>query len=176
MKLLAGPSIEMSNEMERTYRGIINIVGEDFSPVTLSAKGILKARLFGVTFMLYPYGKKWPDDAGFSEMMNASSGLAMLPFETPSYQPKIDRTVAASFAGDYMKEVFQAIVSEMKNGPSTPVNMSVGFNTLVNLYEDALKETIGRTYTSAVRKSILPTIAGGVTANLSHMVAWVDEL
>ena len=126
--------------------------------------------------MLYPYGKKWTDDAGFSEMMNASSGIAMHPFASPSYQPKIDRAVAISFAGDYMKSVFRAIVSEMKNGPSTPMNMSAGFNTLVGLFEDALKESLGGAYTSAVHERLSPMIAGGVNANLGHMVAWMDEL
>ena len=40
-------------------------------------------------------------------------------------------------------DVFGAIASEMRDGPSTPMNRSAGFNALFRSYEDALKESLG---------------------------------
>ena len=75
-------------------------------------------------------------------------------------------------------DVIRAIASEMRDGPSTPMYRSAGFNALVRLYEDALKESLGEAayYTSAVRERFFPQIAGAVNANLKHMVEWMEEL
>ena len=54
-RLLSGPSEEMANEMERIYRNQISIYQEEYDDVHLSAKGILKARLFGATFMVFAF-------------------------------------------------------------------------------------------------------------------------
>jgi hypothetical protein len=177
-RLLSGSSEEMANEMERIYRNQISIYQEECDDVHLSAKGILKARLFGATFMVFAFGEKWKDESALNVMTNASSGVAMKPFASPSYQPTIDRDVAASFAGSFMMDVIRAIASEMRDGPSTPMYRSAGFNALVRLYEDALKESLGEAayYTSAVRERFFPQIAGAVNANLKHMVEWMEEL
>ena len=55
----------------------------------------------------------------------------------------MDRDVAASFAASFMMDVFGAIASEMRDGPSTPLNRSAGFNAIFRSYEDALKESLG---------------------------------
>lgn len=176
-RVLSGPATEMANEMERIYRNQVSTVQEESGAVDLSAKGILKARLYGVTFMLFAFGTKGKDQTVLNEMMNASSGIAMEPFASPSYQPRMDRDFAASFAGSFMMEVFRAIASEMRDGPSTPMNRTAGFNTLVSLYEDALKESLGEgAYTVAVRERLFPMIAGAAHANLKHMVEWMKEL
>jgi hypothetical protein len=176
-RLLSGPSAQMANEMERIYRNQIWIYQQEFDDVHLSAKGILKARLFGATFMVFAFANKWEDESALKVMANASSGVAMEPFASPSYQPTMDRDVAASFAGTFMMDVIGAIASEMRDGPSTPVNPSAGFNALSRLYEDALKESLGEAaYTSAVRERFFPQIAGTVNANLKHMVEWMEQL
>lgn len=167
----------MANEMERIYRIQVSTVQEESGSGDLSAKGILKARLYGVTFMLFAFGTKCKDQTLLNEMMNASSGIAMEPFASPSYQPWMDRDFATSFAGSFMMDILRAIASEMRDGPSTPMNRTDGFNTLVILYEDALKESIGEgAYTVAVRERLVPMIAGAAHANLKHMVEWMKEL
>ena len=183
-KLLSGPSTEMSNEMERIYRNQISIYQEVFQDIDLSAKGILKARLFGVTFMLFAFGKKWGDEAALKKMMNLSSGVAMEPFSSPSYQPSIDKATAASFSGDYMMNVFRAIASEMKS-PSTPTKQSDGFKMLHELYEDALKESIGkRMHTSDTKENCIRRFkvwkigSDAIHANLNQMeeeIEWMKE-
>lgn len=175
-RLLSGPATEMANEMERIYRNQISIFKEDYGAVDLSASGILKARLFGVSFMLFAFGTKW-QDSNLDDMMQTSSGLAMTPFYSPSYHPKMDRDLAASFAGDFMSEVVKAISSEWKEGPSTPVNLTPGFNKLISLYEDALKESIDKeTYDDVIHNRVFPIIARAVNANLQHMSEWIKIL
>ena len=86
-RVLSGPSAEMANEMERIYRNQISIHQEECPDVQLSAKGILKARLFGVTFMVFAFANKWKDESAVNVMANASSGVAMEPFVSPTYHP-----------------------------------------------------------------------------------------
>lgn len=176
-RLLSGPSTEMATEMERIYRNQVSTAEGTAAITGLSAQGILKARLFGVTFMLFAFGTKWKNEAALTEMMNASSGIAMKPFAVPTYQPRIEREVAASFAGRFMMDVFRSISSEMRDGPSTPMNRTSGFDALVGLHEEALKDSIGPgAYTREVRERLFPMIAGAVHTNLKHMREWMNEL
>ena len=167
---LQGPATQMADEMERVYRGQIKVYSQDFADRQVDAKGLLKARLFGVSFIVVAFGMKSGSNDHLPAMMNASSGLAMLPFSSPSYVPKISRDTAASFAGEYMMRVVKNITLELKQDPSTPMNPSVGFSGLVSCYEEALAESIGAgSLTPQVKERFYPMIAGAVNANLGFM-------
>lgn len=168
--LLQGPGTQMADEMERVYRGQIESYSQDFSACEVNAKGLLKARLFGVSFALLVFRKKSGSTVHLPEMMNASSGLAMLPFNSPGSAPSISREAAASFAGEYMTRVVKNLLLELEHGPSTPTDRSVGFTGLVSCYEEALIESIGASnFTSQVKQRFYPMVAGAVYANLGFM-------
>ncbi len=168
--LLRGPGTQMADEMERVYRGQIEAYSQDFTMCQVSAKGLLKARLFGVSFVLLPFRKKSGGSDHLPEMMDASSGLAMLPFSSPGYVPYISRETAASFTGEYMTRVVKNILIELRQGPSTPADMSAGFSGLVLCYEEALIESIGASnFTPQVKERFFPMVAGAVNANLGFM-------
>lgn len=168
--LLQEPGTQMADEMERVYRGQIEAYSQDFAPCQVNAKGLLKARLFGVSFALLIFRKKSGSTDHLPEMMNASSGLAMLPLSSPGSTPSISRETAASFAGEYMTRVVKNILLDLEQGPSTPTNRSVGFAGLVSCYEEALAESIGASnFTPQVKQRFFPMVAGAVYANLGFM-------
>ncbi len=176
--LLHGPSVEMADEAERVYRGQLDIYSEDYGVTEISARGILKARLFGATFMLVAFGLKWINETQHMEkMMQATSGIGMLAFDSSNDVPQISRTDAASFSGDYIMKVLKAILTEVKTGPSTPDNPSEGFERLVSLWVDALMESIKTSATDTdIRNHFYPMIAGGINASMQHMHEWKESL
>lgn len=168
--LLQGLGTQMADEMERVYRGQIEAYSKDFSPCQVNAKGLLKARLFGVSFAIIIFRKKSGSTDYLTEMMNASSGLAMLPLSSAGSAPSISRETAASFAGEYMTRVVKNILIELEQGPSTPTDRSAGFAGLVSCYEEALVESIGTgNFTPQVKGRLFPMVAGAVYANLGLM-------
>jgi len=168
--LLEGPGTQMADEMERVYRGQIDIYSQDFAPCEVSGKGLLKARLFGVSFALLLFRMKSRRSDYVQEMMNASSGLAMLPLSSPGATPSISREAAASFSAEYMTQVVRNIGLELKQGPSTPTKRTAGFSGLVSCYEEALIESIGASnFTPQVKERLFPMVAGAVNANLGFM-------
>lgn len=168
--LLQGPGTQMADEMERVYREQIKAYSQDITPCQVNAKGLLKARLFGVSFALLIFRKRSGSTDHLSEMMNACSGLAMLPLSSTGSALSINRETAVSFAGEYMTRVVNNILLELEQGPSTPTSRSVGFAGLISCYEEALTESIGTTnFTPQVKQRLFPMVAGAVYANLGFM-------
>ena len=176
-QLLGGPSSEMASEMERIYRNhVLNIAEASSGNIELSARGILKARLFGSTFMLFIFMMKWQNNGSATDqMMTATTGVAFEPFSDTTYQPNIDRNEAISFADDYLKKVFQAIALEQRDGPSSPSNQTDGFRVLIELYEEALKESVS-IYSINLKENFSDSIKGTIFSNLRNMSEWNKAL
>ncbi len=175
--LLHGPSVEMADEMERVYRGQLDIYSEDYSATEISARGVLKARLFGATFMLVAFTLKWRETQHIDKMMQATSGIGMLAFESSNCIPQLSKKDAVSFAGDYIMKVLKAILAEVKQAPSTPDNPSEGLEKLVKLWVEALMESIEAPATDmGVHNRFYPMIAGGINTNMQHMYEWRKSL
>lgn len=168
--LLTGPGRMLADETERVYRGQIEAFSEDSHPCDLDAKGVLKARLFGVSFIPAIFRMQAGSSDRFMDMVNACSGLAMLPFESPTYKPSINRDVALSFASDYMTRVIKSIFLDLEHGAGEGENKNNGRIGLYICYEEALKDSFGlNNYTREARLEYFPIIMGTVDGNLRFM-------
>jgi hypothetical protein len=176
LQLLSGPSTEMTNEMGRVYINQIKILSEDYDNVKLSARGILKARLFGSCFMLYVYGTKWNDDS-LTEIMNLSSGLAMLCFSSDKSLASIDVSDAKSITGSYMLDVIKAIKEEVKEGSSSGGHFTKGFEKLIALYISAIMESVDdESIEEQICEQLEINVVGIIFANLKNTMLWQNGI
>jgi len=190
-KLFYGRSIEddkfvivqemesMVIEAERVYRNLVQLYARDYdTPTPVSGRGLFKARLHATMFMVSAYCRRSPDRADdLSELLDIASAVAILTLEEPNSSPQLDRDEAATFCFDYLKRVFFAIVEELKTGPSLPNHQTEGFRQLVELYHDALRDSIGTTaYTPEVKKHFYYEVGGQINAGLLHLTEVVQKL
>jgi hypothetical protein len=181
--LLKGPSTELADAMEANYHNILTLYRvNELYDTKLSPLGIFKARLFGATFMLYPFASKWKDEAELQEMINMSSGLAITPFGSSEYEIELDRDAATSVADNYMRAVFKEITFVMKCGPERVRELTFELDGLSNFYKDAFRESLGeeRNLGSSTRSSGLVEIdcivRASVCERIIDAVEWTYEL
>lgn len=169
----------MATEAERVYRNFVQIYAdENGTTADVNGRGLFKARLLAAMFMVHSFNMRWPgkeDDA--MELTNIASGVAIASLADPTSKPRLDGNEARTFALDYMKRVMVGVSNELKTGPSLPNHETQGFCELVELYHNALCDSIGFTaYTPNVKDRFDHLIKGGIMAGLRRMTEVAAQL
>ena len=111
----------IAQEDDRVYRnqvaGLAGLVG----PCAPSGLGLLRARLLGVCFPLYPFMRRWAGkrQADVSDMSQALSGVAAAPLMEQGAMPSVDRDSAVAVAGSFMAQQLRLIGAELAEGGSS---------------------------------------------------------
>ncbi len=118
--LLSQTADEFLAEDERVYLGQIRLFGQETSPVTVSARGVYKARLFGACFLISAFMLRWPRrEEDTFEIIQAMTGSAFLPFAEPDGDPVLDLADARSFGLQFALGTLRHIDDELSSGPSS---------------------------------------------------------
>jgi len=191
---LIPPTEEMVSEGDRTYRGFIKNYNQyiekgilpkpnGYTPIKPSGKGLFKARLFSSQFIpvviIFKYEKY---TELFEQFSGIASGVAIKDIMNPENQPHFSREEAILIADDYMIDVAKAIIVDLKQGGTTQINVMEGtesdaFNTLVNIFHDNLKESIGvENYTSEVIDNFDQAVKMNVANSISYTLKWARSV
>ena len=179
-----GAMIEMANESERTYRGMIEIYNEeieeglisappDASAVEPTGAGIYKARVFGSLFIVLAYARSGHSVEEIEEMMNIATGVALksLQGEGDVY---FDREEARQFTPTYVVPVFKSVLAAFKAGPVLPKAMTPEHITLSNHLHDALIESVGaERYTPEVQERFDHVVRGNAGLAMNQARRWI---
>ena len=180
------PAIEeMIQEADRVHRILVThycrdlrlgMFSGDYSPAFPTGKGLYKARLLASQFLPQALIRR-TSPSQISEVVqlcNIASGLALRDLLEPSASPAFSLEEAKVFGFEYAKQVMRAIIDEFQSGPSTPVDQTEGFQCLVELSHESLRDSIGlANYSDEVKERFYYMIGGGINAALLHTTKWM---
>lgn len=111
-----------------------------------SGIGLLKARSHAVAMLAFCWQSRWPDDwEGILELFNLLSGVAVEPLVDGSSGVSVDlaEVKSSGLAKEYMLPVYSSFLQEIHSGPTTLEHETEGFRKMIELYQDALRESLG---------------------------------
>ena len=166
------PSIEeYVKEADRVYRNLIDIYSKEYLPAIPNGKGLFIVRLIFSFFWPYAFFRLFPNkDKEFMDMFHVASGSAMTDLVNSNSFPSFSREEAKEIAPDLLKTVIAALTDEFKNGPSKPNALTKGFEKILGIYHDALRETIGTEhYTTDVKNRFEHLIISNIGMSINNI-------
>jgi hypothetical protein len=106
-------------EDERVYRNQVRIFCDDVRTVSVSGRGLFKARLLGSCFLIYAFAQRWQSQpAEVHGMIQALSGAAVSPLLESTASPSYSLAEARELGEPFVKSQMASISDELANGPT----------------------------------------------------------
>ena len=180
--------VEMAEESERTYRGMVESYNRDVAIGVLSIPvkcketvdptgiGLYKARLFGALFLVHAYAASDHSKDEIKQLINVATGLALHPL-VDSNELSFDREDARSLNETYLWPTFKKIAIGFKAGPIDPTSpIKNEHASIADQLHNALAESIGvECYTTQVRNRLEFAVIGNVASAMAHSAKWVFQ-
>ncbi len=186
LKALISALDEMVREAERIYRRRLDLLRSEGVNAPLTGQGLLKARLLGSSYLVLAFAVKCADsdELCIGRFMEVATGIAFMPFAEDDSYPRLRREDALAFSGDFLMSALRAIAKELKEGPSFPFRQTSGFRELVDLYHQAVCDSVGsdtyrrnsESYGSTPAERLDHFITSEILAGLRHMTQWMSDL
>ena len=178
------PLIEMADEQERTYLGMLDVYNQDVAQGLLprsasdvvkpTTRGIFKARLLGALYSVAAFAKSGGDQDDYWELLEAASGMARMRAGDPT--PRVEHEEAVKLFDDFALPALKAINAALDIWPRSPSQATAPeHEALADLLHSALVESIGaNNYTADVRARFDSLVIANTAVALNHISKWVE--
>ena len=179
--------VEMTEESDRTHRGMVEVYTSEVEAGLLSSptdqlptgpkgRGLFKARFFAALCMVVAYGfASVGDESGIDKLLQAASGLSIEPLMEGG-DVHLSRNEAEPIASSYVSHTMPLITKAINQAPVTPQTSSAEFDALAEQLHEALADSIGtENYTSEVRNWFDIRVRGNCANALNHAAKWASS-